>query len=61
MQFIITKCDTCSHVDGSILVTKSYDHTRDLKEWTKEGRAFTIIDTVNKPFPKWCTCPPNDE
>lgn len=55
-EFYITKCE-CGGVDGSILKTPSYDCTRDLMEWTKEGRYVTLIKVdKSNPFPRRCRC-----
>ena len=60
-KFYVTQCE-CGRVDGAILITKSYNCTRDLAEWTKEGRPYTIIETdENNKFPAWCNCHDEEE
>ena len=54
-QFVVSVCDICGKIDGSIAKIASYDMSRDLKEWAKEGRTTKVIELgYNDKFPEWC-------
>lgn len=55
-SFYVTTCPECGQIDGSVLKTKSYNPSRDLAEWTNEGRAYKERTLKKGEKFSWCRC-----